>query len=131
MNPKFARPKHIPPFQMWSGHQKLSPYQIILLYWVEISPQGINITLILTITSNIPPMPPPNLFHYDILLLVQFRISLFQHLVLQNICRYIHFITQSIKDIQIYTFSKHARFSNLRIPNNSQQLILLFFERIR
>ena len=117
--------------RMRNGHQKLHIYQILLPFCVDIPPQGMNFTLILTILSNIPPVILPSVLHSCVLLLIQVCISLFRHLVLRHICRYIHFITQTIIDRQIHTFSKHERFSNVRIPKNSQQFTLLFFGKMR
>ena len=62
---------------MRNGHQKLSLYQILLLSSLNVPPQGKNITLILTILSNIPPVLIPTVFHSYILLLIQVQITLF------------------------------------------------------
>ena len=62
---------------MWNGYQKLYLNKILLLFNVDIPPQVMNLILILTFLSNIPPMLSPNLIQYDILLLVKVRISLF------------------------------------------------------
>ena len=122
----YTSSNNVPPFCTWNGHQKLSIYQLLLIFNVDIPPHGINLLLIVTLLSNIPPMSVPNFIHYDILLLIQVQISLLWHLFLRHICRYIHFTTRTIKYRQMYPFSKHARFSNLRIPKSSQQFTLLF-----
>ena len=88
-----------------------------------------NIILIIIFLSNTPLMLFPNFIQSDILLLIKVRISLFCHLVLRHICRYICIIIKTIKHGQMHTFYKHARFSNLRIPINSQQSALLFSGR--
>ena len=119
-------PNNTPPLLDVERTPKISLYQLLLLFNVDLPPQGMYLLLIVTFLRNIPPMLFPNCTHYDILLLIQVWISLFHHLVLQHICRYILNITQTIKHRKIHTFPKHARFPNLRIPNNSQQFTLLF-----
>ena len=109
------------PFWICNRHRKISIFQLLLIFNIDLPPQGIHILIIVTFLRNIPPMLLPHFILYNILLLIQVRISLFRHLFLRHICRYNHLMTQTIKQIQIHTFSKHARFSNLRIPDNSQQ----------
>ena len=75
-------PNNCSPFQMWNWHQKLSFYQLLFLFSVEVPHQGMNILLIVTFFSNIPPMILPNFIQSDILILIQIRIYLFHHLVL-------------------------------------------------
>ena len=79
---------------MWNLHQELSLDQILLLFNVYPPPQGMTLLLIITFLINIPPMLFTNSILYDILDLIQVRISLFRHLVLRHICIYICNITQ-------------------------------------
>ena len=119
-----------PPLWMWNGHQRRSIYQPLLIFNVNLPPQGMNLIIIITFLRNTTPMLLPNCIQSDILLLIQVRISLLHHLVLRNIYIYIINITQAIKHRQIYNFSKHEKLSNLRIPKNSQQFTLFFFGRM-
>ena len=66
--------------------KKLSLYQLLLLFFVYIPPQGMNLTLILIIISNITPVITPIVFHYYNSLLIQVRVSLLKYLLLQHIC---------------------------------------------
>ena len=75
-------PKYVTDFRMCNSHQKISLYQLLLILCVEIPPRVMDITPILIILSNIPPVLLHNIFHYYILLLIQFWIYLFQHLFL-------------------------------------------------
>ena len=70
-------PNNVPPFGMQNGHLKLSICQLILLICIYLPPQVMNLLLIVTILSNIPPMLLNTVFHYDILLIIQVLISLF------------------------------------------------------
>ena len=119
-------PNNVPHFWMRNWHQRLSLYQLLLLFYVDILPKGMNIILIITFLRNIHPMLLPTVFHYDTLLLIQVRISLFLNLFFRNICIYLLNKTQTIKHRQIHTSSKHVRLSNLRIPIYSKQFTLLF-----
>ena len=98
-------PNNPPPFRMWNGHPKLSIYQLLLLIDVYFPSQGINIILIFTFPRNTPTILFPNLIHSNIQLFIQVRISLLHNLVLQHICRYIHFITKTVKDRKITPFT--------------------------
>ena len=122
--------KKFPPFRIWNGHQTLSIYQLFLLSCVEIPPQGININLILTILSNIPPVLLPTILHYDILHLIQIQISLLRHLLLKHTRLCLLNTTQKIKQINMHTPFKHARLFNISISINSQKLLLLFFGKV-
>ena len=106
---------------------KLYLCQLLLISCVDIPTQGINLTLILDILINIPPMILPTFLHSDMLLLIQDRISLYRHLFLRHIHLYILNLTQKMKHRQIHTSFKNARLFNIRIPINNQQLTLLFF----
>ena len=55
---------------MRNQYQKLSLYQLHLLFCVQIPYQVTNLTIILTIFSNIPTMLLPTVCHYDILLII-------------------------------------------------------------
>ena len=111
---------------MQNRHQKLSFYQLFVLFFAEIPYQGMNINIILTIIINIPPVLIATTFHYDILLLIQIQVSLFQHLLLQHTRWYLLNITQTIKHIEILTSFKYGSLFNNSIPINSQQLTLFF-----
>ena len=93
---------------MQNGHQKLYIYQILLVSFVEMPTQGTNLTLILTILSNIHPVLLPTEFHSNILILIQVRISLVRYLLFQHICWYLLNMTQTIKHREIHTSFKHA-----------------------
>ena len=113
---------------MWKRHQKVSLYQLLLLFNIYLPPQGMHLLLIFTFLRNIPPMIVPNFIHSNILLLIQVRISLFRHLVLQKIYKYILNTTQKIKYGQLHTIEKHTRLYNLRIPYNNQQFTFFWGE---
>ena len=123
-------PINVPPFWMRNWQQKLSLYQILLISSVYISPQEMNLTLILIILSNIPTLILPTVLNYDTLLLIQFHIPLFWYLFLKHICWYLLNIKQEIKQREFHTSFKHTRFFNIRIPINTQQFILLFFGEV-
>ena len=107
---------------MRNVHQKLSIYQLLPLSCVYIPSQGMNITLIITLLSNMPPMILPAIFYYDNLLLIQVYIYIFCHLLLQQICLYILNTTQAIKHRKVHTYLKIQGYSNSGSPsiiNNS------------
>ena len=115
---------------MRSRHRNISLYQLLLLFCVDTPTQGMNITLILTILSNTPPVLLPTVFNSDILILIQVRVSLFLHMFLKNIRWYILSTTKIIKHREMKTSFKNARLFNNRISINSQQLTLLFFGKV-
>ena len=53
---------------MQNRHQKLSLYQTPILFYVEIPPQGTNVTDLLIIPSNIPTVLLPTVRHFYIIL---------------------------------------------------------------
>ena len=70
---------------MHNGHQKLYLYKILLIFCVDISHQSMNLTITLTILSKIPTVLLHTVLNYDIIFLIQARVSLFQYLILQHI----------------------------------------------
>ena len=107
---------------MQNRHQKISFYQILLLSCLDIPPQCMNLTLILTILSNIPTVLLLTDFHSDILILIKVRISLVWHVFLQHTRWYLLNITQKIKHREIHTPFKHVDYLISRPPaiiNNS------------
>ena len=107
---------------MRNGHQKWSIYQLLLLSCLDIPPKGINLPLILTIFSNIPPMLLPTFFYSNILLLIQFRISLFRHMFLQHIRRYLLNTPQTIKQKKYITLSNVLGYSTSGSPSITSNL---------
>ena len=120
-------PNNVPPFWMKNGHQKLSLYQLLVISCVYLPPQVMNLTIIFVIIGNIHPVLLPNVFHYDILLLIKVQVYLFRRLSLQHISWYILRLTQTLKHIEICTSFKHENLFNSSIPINSQQFTLFFF----
>ena len=119
----------VPPFWMRNGNQ-ISIHQILLLFFVEIPHQGTNITIILNIISNIPPVILPYVFHYDILLLIQVWVSIFQKLLLNHIHWYLLDIIKTIKYIKTHNSFKHVILFINRIPINSQRFTLFFLWKV-
>ena len=111
--PSHKSKQHPAPFQVWNWHQKLSLYKVLLLFNVNLPPQWIKILLIFTSLSNIPQTLFPNCIQSDILLLIQFRISLFRHLILRHICRSVLSIRQEIKHWKYIPFKSMQGYPTL------------------
>ena len=118
------------PFRIHNWHQFFFPYQLLLLSCVDLPPQGMTPTIIITILTKIPPVLLPTVFHSDILLFIQVRIPLFWYLYLQHIRWDILNTTQTIKQIETHTSFKHETLFKTSIPINCQRFTLFFFGEV-
>ena len=83
-------PNFFPYFWMQKHHWKIPIYQLLLLFFIYLPPQGINLPLILMILFNyIIPVILPAIQNHDILIHFQVGGSLLSRLFLQHICQYI------------------------------------------
>ena len=117
----------VPSFLMWNHHQKLTFYQIHIIFHLDLTYQVMNILLFLVIIlNNILTLLLCIIQDHDILLYLKVGVPIFTSIFFQRIRQYILNKNKSIKT-QIHTLFKNATSFIYRIPINIRQLTFLFW----
>ena len=126
----YTIPNNTTYFRMCNLHWKIYFFQLLLISFLNLPPQYMNLPFPLgIILQHIFPVLHPVTQYLEILLHLQVEVSLFHWMFLQYIYHYLLNKTEKSKYRKIHNFSINVIFFNNSINLSSQQLTLTFFRR--